>query len=242
MRHCAAEAAVPPANFKDESPVSEDQFWRWGCTDCAHICLGCFQSKSHNGLISPRFSLPSVLSYMTAKHCKYCILFCSLTQTWDEKCTDFILLRTSESSPCFAASHRPPTLALMFICTPSIPPFVMSCFIPTSISQLCLSLGIALRLITFQEFSVMTGGQANFWSDKWLAKWLQSAGRQMVLELPSEVAAAFSVMAHSDNVEERGRQRLSLRMHPRNKVIRLGRVRLLLLFFWKFSFDEEPRL
>lgn len=53
----------------------------------------------------------------------------------------------------------------------------------------------------------------------------------MVLELLLEVATAFSVMALSDNVEEKGRQRLSLRMHPRNKVIKLGRMRLLLLFF-----------
>lgn len=59
-------------------------------------------------------------------------------------------------------SHRTPSLAHMFICTPPIPPFVMSCFIPASITQLSLSSGIAYRLITFQEFNVMTGGQANF--------------------------------------------------------------------------------
>lgn len=75
------------------------------------------------------------------------------------------------------ASHRTPSLAHMLICTPPVPPFVMSRLIPASITQLAPCLGIPDRLITFQEFNVMTRGQANFWSDKWWPKWLQSTGR-----------------------------------------------------------------
>lgn len=205
-------------------PVLETELHRL----CAYtVCLGGFNSNSHNGLISPSLRLPSVLSYKTGKHCKNCS-FCSFMQTWDEKCNDFTLLRTSEYSSCFAASHRTPSLAHMFICTPHIPPFVMSCFIPASITQLPLSLGIAYRLITFQEFNVMTGGQANFWGDKWWAKWLQSTGRQMVLELLTEVAPTFSVMTFSDNVKEK--TKTATKHASKKQRHESARMRLLLLF------------
>lgn len=55
--------------------VSEGRFWRWSRTDCVHICLGGFNSKSHNGLISLSLILPSVLSYKTATHCVHSLLF-----------------------------------------------------------------------------------------------------------------------------------------------------------------------
>lgn len=151
---------------------------------------------------------------------------------WDEKYNYFILLKSSShSSSCFSASHRTLPLAHMFICTRPIPPFVMSCFIAASITQFSPSLGIAYRLITFQEFNVMTGGQANFWSDKWWAKWLQSTMRQMVLDLLCKMAQAFSLMAFSDNVKQKERQRLSLSIYPRNKEMKSAWIKLLLLFF-----------
>lgn len=96
-------------------------------------------------------------AYLSQSHPAFCAVLqdsqtlyvlyslCSFIQTWDENCNDFILLR-SESSLCFAASHRTPSLAHMFICTPSIPPFVMSCFIPASITQLSLFLGHRLQI------------------------------------------------------------------------------------------------
>lgn len=191
MQHCAAEAAVPPASFRDQPLVSEDLFFfRWSCADCVHAVYVWVVSIPNPTVDSSLpVPLPSVLSYKTAKHFMYCILF--VLSYRPQTRNVIILLRTSESRS--AAFHRTPSLAHMFICTPPVPPFVMSCFIPASITQRSLSLGIAYRLITFLEFNVMTGGQANFWGDKWWAKWLQSTGRQMVMELLSEVAPAFPV-------------------------------------------------
>lgn len=120
MQHCAAEAAVPPASFKDKFVVSGGPFWRWSCADCVHILyVWVVLIPNHTmGLSLPILSLPPVLSSMKAKLKALCS-FCSSIQTWDEKWNDFILLSTTDSSSGFAAS-----LVHMFVCTPPIPPFL----------------------------------------------------------------------------------------------------------------------
>lgn len=66
----AVNATLGSAQLPFHLPASKtslrsqrSSFWRWSCTDCVHICLGGFKSKSHSGFISLSLSLPSVLSY-----------------------------------------------------------------------------------------------------------------------------------------------------------------------------------
>lgn len=212
MQQCAAEAAVPPASFKDGSVVSGEPFWRRSSTDC--VCTYCMF-----GWFWFQITQWAYLFQFSA-----CLLCCPTWKPNTVSTVFFLFVRADlrwEMELFHPIKHQWFQLWLcsfpqnMFIYTPPIPPFVTSCFISVSITQLPLSLGIACRLITFQEFNVMTGGQANFWGDKWWAKWLQSTGRQMVLWLHSEVAPACCVI--SGNVKEKERQRLSLSISKKQR-------------------------